>query len=53
MTIYRLVNAHSIEERVLALHGRKQSLAEELLRDTAEAVRLDPRALMSLLSGAD
>lgn len=49
VTIYRLVNVASIEERVLALHDRKQALAEELLRDSAEATRLDPQALMALL----
>lgn len=42
VTIYRLVNAGSIEERVLALHDRKHALAEELLRDT--------KTLMALLA---
>ena len=36
VTIYRLVNAASIEERVLSLHARKQALAEEILSDTAK-----------------
>jgi SNF2 family DNA or RNA helicase len=49
VTIYRLVNASSVEERVLSLHDRKRELAEELLRDTGEATRLDPKTLMSLL----
>jgi SNF2 family DNA or RNA helicase len=49
VTIYRLVNAASIEERVLALHERKQALAEELLRESGAATRLDPNALMALL----
>ncbi len=49
VTIYRLVNAASIEERVLSLHARKQALAEELLRDHSEATRLDPALLLSLL----
>ena len=49
--IYRLVNAASIEERVLALRGRKQALAEELLRKSGDATRLDPGALMALLEG--
>jgi hypothetical protein len=51
VTIYRLVTAASIEERVLALHQRKQALAEELLRESADATRLDPQALMALLEG--
>jgi hypothetical protein len=51
VTIYRLVNATSIEERVLALHERKQALAEELLRESGDATRLDPAALMALLEG--
>jgi hypothetical protein len=49
VTVYRLVNAATIEERVLSLHARKQALAEELLRDHAEATRLDPALLLSLL----
>jgi SNF2 family DNA or RNA helicase len=52
VTIYRLVNAASIEERVLSLHERKRALAEDLLKDTGEATRLDPETLMSLLEGA-
>ena len=50
VTIYRLVNAASIEERVLSLHERKQALAEEILSDSAEATRLDPHALLALLA---
>jgi SNF2 family DNA or RNA helicase len=50
VTIYRLVNAASIEERVLALHERKQTLAEEILSDSAEVTRLDPSALLALLA---
>jgi SNF2 family DNA or RNA helicase len=50
VTIYRLVNAASIEERVLSLHERKQSLAEEILSDSAELTRLDPDALLALLA---
>jgi SNF2 family DNA or RNA helicase len=49
VTIYRLVNAASIEERVLALHEKKRNLAEDVLSNSAEAARLDPQALMSLL----
>jgi len=49
VTMYRLVTASSIEERVLALHPRKRALADDLLSDRAEASRLDPRALMALL----
>jgi len=51
VTIYRLVNATSIEERVLARHERKQALTEELLRESKDATRLDPTALMALLEG--
>jgi SNF2 family DNA or RNA helicase len=51
VTIYRLINAASIEERVLALHDRKQTLAEELLSDSAEVTRLDPDTLMALIRG--
>jgi SNF2 family DNA or RNA helicase len=49
VTIYRLVNAASIEERVLALHEKKRDLAENVLSDSAEAARLDPKALLALL----
>lgn|GEM_PF-3927148 len=33
---------------MLALHERKQTLAEEILSDSAEATRLDPQALLAL-----
>lgn len=49
VTVYRLVTSGSVEERVLALHERKQALAEELLRESSEAARLDPALLLSLI----
>lgn len=51
VTIYKLVNVGSIEQKVLALHARKRELAEELLQDAGTATKLDTKALMSLIEG--
>lgn len=49
VTIYRLVNKGSIEEKVLSLHARKRELAEDLLRETNAPAKLDVNALLALL----
>ena len=49
VTIYKLVNTASIEQRVLALHARKRELAEELMQDAGQVTKLDAHALMALI----
>jgi superfamily II DNA or RNA helicase len=52
VTVYRLVLAGSVEERIVALHHEKRALADGLLegQDSAGAV-VDTEALMALLRG--
>ncbi len=38
VTVYRLVMAHSVEEKILALHARKRELAADFLEGTDAAV---------------
>jgi SNF2 family DNA or RNA helicase len=47
VTVYRLVTADTVEERVVALHAKKLALAESLLDDTADT-RLSANNLLSL-----
>ena len=51
VTIYRLVVEHSIEEQIVALHGRKRDLADSLLEGGDISARLDADALLKLLQG--
>lgn len=53
VTVYRIVMSHSIEERILELHGSKRELAESLLGDRAQPERLDAAALRALLGERD
>lgn len=48
VTIYRLIARHTIEERVVALHGRKRQLAESVLTGV-ESTTLSPDELRDLL----
>ena len=52
VTIYRLVAAHTIEERILALHAAKRELADALLAGGDASARLDTDALLALLREA-
>jgi superfamily II DNA or RNA helicase len=47
VTVYRLVTADTVEERVVALHAKKLALAEAILDDTA-STRLSAVDLISL-----
>lgn len=49
VTIYRLVCAQTIEEKILSLHREKKDLADSLLEGTDMATRLDTEALLNLL----
>ncbi|MBQ7606925.1 MAG: DEAD/DEAH box helicase [Desulfovibrionaceae bacterium] len=52
VTVYRLVMAHSVEEKILKLHSSKRDLAADFLEGSEEAVTtatLSEEELMSLL----
>ena len=50
VTIYRLVMAHSVEEKILTLHGAKRELAADFLSGTGAAVKgLTDQELLALL----
>lgn len=52
VTVYRLVIADSIEEKIMALHERKRHLADSLLDGVGEAASLSVQELMGLLRDA-
>ena len=47
VTVYRLIAADTVEERVVELHREKKAIAEDVLED-ASATALSPEQLMSL-----
>ncbi len=49
VTVYRLVTAGSVEERIIELHRDKRGLAESMLEGDGRAVPLDAAALAALL----
>lgn len=52
VTVYRLVMADSIEEKIMALHERKRHLADSLLDGAGEAATLSVQELLGLLREA-
>jgi SNF2 family DNA or RNA helicase len=52
VTVYRLVAAHTIEEKIVALHGQKRDLADSLLEGTEAAARVSADDLLELLKEA-
>jgi len=52
VTVYRLLMANSIEEKIMALHDRKRHLADSLLDGVGEAASLTVNELMGLLREA-
>ena len=52
VTIYRLVTENTIEQQIVALHGRKRDLADSLLEGGELSGKLDADALLQLLRGA-
>jgi SNF2 family DNA or RNA helicase len=51
VTVYRLVIAGSIEEKILALHAAKRTLSADFLEDTEAAGTLGEDELMALIAG--
>ncbi len=49
VTIYRLVVADTIEEKILSLHKTKRDLADSLLEGTDQTGKISTKELMSLL----
>lgn len=49
VTVYRLVAANTIEEKIVALHHQKRDLADSLLEGTDTAARVSADDLMELL----
>lgn len=49
VTVIKLVSADTIEERVLALHGHKRALADDLLKNRAAPAAVDLAAYEALL----
>jgi superfamily II DNA or RNA helicase len=49
VTVYRLVAANTIEEKIVALHHQKRDLADSLLEGTESAARVSADDLMELL----
>ncbi len=52
VTVYRLVAAGTIEEKIVALHGQKRDLANSLLEGAETAARVSVDDLMELLREA-
>jgi len=52
VTVYRLVAANTIEEKIVALHTQKRDLANSLLEGTETAARVSADDLMELLREA-
>jgi superfamily II DNA or RNA helicase len=50
VTVYRLVTAGTIEERIVALHHRKRELANSLLEGAEGAAKISEKELMDLLA---
>ena len=50
VTVYRLISEGTIEEKILALHGRKRDLADGLLAGLERSDALNIDELMALLS---
>ena len=50
VTVYRLIAADTVEEKILKLHGTKKSLADALLEGTELSRRLGREEIMELLA---
>jgi SNF2 family DNA or RNA helicase len=52
VTVYRLVAANTIEEKIIALHHQKRDLADSLLEGTETSARVSADDLLELLRDA-
>jgi SNF2 family DNA or RNA helicase len=52
VTVYRLVTANTIEEKIVRLHHEKRSLANSLLEGTDAGARLSADELLDLIKGS-
>jgi len=52
VTVYRLVSGHTIEEKIVQLHGQKRELADSLLEGTDSGARLTSDELLKLIQEA-
>ena len=51
VTIYRLVAANTIEEKIVKLHAEKRDLADSLLEGTAASGKMSAEELLDLMKG--
>jgi len=51
VTVYRLVTAQTVEDRIIDLHRTKRELADTLLEEADAAAKLGPEELRALLDG--
>ena len=51
MTVYRLVTANTIEEKIVRLHHEKRDLANSLLEGTDTSARISVEELLELIRG--
>ncbi len=51
VTVYRLITARTIEERILDLHHTKRELADSLLEESDRSAKLSAAELRALLDG--
>ncbi len=49
VTVYRLVAQNTVEDKIVALHGRKRDLAHSLLEGSEKATRLDAQEMLRLI----
>ncbi|MCW5206040.1 DEAD/DEAH box helicase, partial [Desulfobulbus sp. F5] len=52
VTVYRLVTANTIEEKIVRLHHEKRNLANSLLEGTDAGARLSAEELLDLIRGS-
>lgn len=52
VTIYRLITANTIEDKIVALHGRKRELADGLLSGSDLAAKVSAEELLQLIVSA-
>ena len=51
VTVYRLINGGTLEERIVELHQRKRDLADGVLEGGEAGTALDAHALVELMRG--